>query len=105
MATLTHKRGDSLEWVFNYTENSIATDITTYTIACDVKQEDDTLIQALTVTKTDAANGVFSLTATAAQTASWPVGDHKADVEITDGSSNVFSSETFTVSLVKDITI
>ena len=104
MATLTLKTGDNIEWVCTMNESGIAADITTWTIGCEVDQSDGTLVLAMTVTKTDPTNGIFSLTATALQTASFPVGDLLVDVQILDDSSITVSSETFNLTMVQDIT-
>ena len=102
MAKITHKQGDTLEWVITLTENSSAVDITSYTIRSQIRSTSDVLIGSLTVTKTDSANGIFSLSATAAQTDTWTAGDHKCDIEFTDGS-NTFSTQTFDVTIQTDI--
>lgn len=102
MATITHKRGDTLEWVITLTDNEVAVDITSWTIRSQIRQG-STLTQALTITKTNAANGIFNITATAAQTSSWSVGSHSVDIEFSDASSVVFSTETFTLRLLEDI--
>lgn len=103
MATITHKRGDTLEWVVTLTQNGSAVDITDWTITSQVRQ-DTTLVASLTVTKTNSANGEFSLTALASQTASWSLGSHSVDIEFIDGSGFVVSSQTFILALVRDIT-
>lgn len=103
MATITHKRGDTLEWVVTLTQNGSAVDITDWTITSQVRQ-DTTLVASLTVTKTNSANGEFSLTALASQTVSWSLGSHSVDIEFIDGSGFVVSSQTFILALVRDIT-
>ena len=103
MANITHKRGDTLEWVVTLTQDGAAVDITGWTITSQVRQ-DDTLIQSLTVTVVDAANGNFNLSATAAETAAWALGTHSVDIEFINLDSFVVSSQTFTLQLVKDIT-
>ena len=102
MATLTHKQGDTLEWVITLTENDVAVDITSWSIRAQIRNN-DTLIASLTVTKTTAASGIFSVTATPAQTDSWTAGAHQCDIEFTDGSGEVFSTETFSVIVQEDI--
>lgn len=102
MASVTHKQGDSFEWVVTLTENFVAVDITNYSIRAQIRAN-DTLIANLTVTKTTPLSGVFSVTATAAQTDSWSAGTHQCDIEFTDGSSEVFSTETFDVIVLEDI--
>jgi len=103
MANITHKRGDTLEWVVTLTQDGSVVNISDWTITSQIRQ-DTTLIASLTVTKTDSANGVFSLTATAASTASWSLGTHSVDIEFINDSGFVVSSQTFTLQLVRDIT-
>lgn len=105
MATFTHKKGDDLEWVINLTESGAVADVTSWTITCHVRQTDGTLIQSLTVTKTDPTNGVFSLTAADTDTVDWPLGDHNADIEFVDSTGAKFSTATFNVVVIQDITI
>lgn len=103
MANITHKRGDTLEWVVTLTQDAVAVNITDWTIKSQIRQ-DTTLIAELTVTKTNSLSGQFSLTATATQTASWTLGTSSVDIEFTDPTGYVVSSQTFTLQLVKDIT-
>jgi hypothetical protein len=103
MANITHKRGDTLEWVVTLTQDGSVVNISDWTITSQIRQ-DTTLIASLTVTKTDSTNGVFSLTATAASTASWSLGTHSVDIEFINDSGFVVSSQTFTLQLVRDIT-
>lgn len=103
MANITHKRGDTLEWVVTLTQDGSAVDISQWTITSQIRQ-DTTLIASLTVTKTESTSGVFSLTATAASTASWSLGTHSVDIEFIDQNGFVVSSQTFTLQLVRDIT-
>lgn len=107
MGNIYHKTGDTLSLTCTYVDSGgNAVDITGYTIASKVKAVgfEDTL----TVTKTDAANGVFTISATATATSSWPVtttSDSRlfCDVQFTLGSV-VQSSETFQIIVVQDIT-
>jgi hypothetical protein len=103
MANITHKRGDTLEWVVTLTQNSVAVDITDWTIRSQIRQ-DTTLVYEFLVTKTDPGNGVFSLSATPAETASWPLGSLLIDIEFIDPTGFVISSQTFTMQIVRDIT-
>ena len=57
----------------------------------------------LTVTKTDSANGEFTLSAPAADTARWPVGTASWDIEYTD-SGSVYSTDTTTLTITEDVT-
>ena len=103
MANITHKRGDTLEWVVSLTQNNSPVDITNWTITSQIRQ-DTTLIANLTVTVTDAVNGEFNLSATSVQTAGWALGSHSVDIEFINVAGFVVSSQTFTLQLVRDIT-
>ena len=103
MANITHKRGDTLEWVVTLTQDGSVVDITGWTITSQIRQE-TTLISDLTVTIVNAANGQFNLSATPAQTSSWTLGSHSVDIEFINTSLFVVSSQTFTLQLVRDIT-
>lgn len=104
MATITHKRGDTFELSATLENQGVAVDITNFTITSQVRQSDDALLQDLTVTKTDAAKGAFTLSATPAQTETWDVQPYDCDIEFIDGGGEVNSSNTFVISVLKDIT-
>lgn len=104
MTTITHKRGDTFELSCTLENEGVAVDITNFTITSQMRQTDDTLLQALTVTKTDAANGAFTLSATPAETELWGVQNYDCDIEFIEGGGEVNSSETFIISVIKDIT-
>jgi len=99
---LKHKQGDTFEWVVTVTEGGAVANITDWGIRAQIRNN-DTLIASLTITKTDALGGVFSATATAAQTDNWAAGVHKCDIEFTDADSIVFSTDTFDVTVIEDI--
>lgn len=103
MATINLKQGDTVDWVVTLNESGAAVDITSYTISAQIRNG-DTLIFTLTVTVIDAANGQFRLSATPAQSDLWPSGSHSSDIEFIDDTGNVFSTETFTVVVIEDIT-
>ena len=102
MAAVTVKQGDTLEWVVTVSEAGSGVDISAWSIRAQIRQG-DTLIASLAVTQTEAGSGVLSLTATAAQTDSWSAGTHRCDIEFTDGDGDVFSTETFDVIVLEDI--
>ena len=104
MATITHKRGDTFELSCTLENEGVAVDITNFTITSQVRGSDDVLLQALTVTKTDAGAGAFSLSATAAQTESWGIQKYSCDIEFIEGGGEVNSSQTFIIDVIKDIT-
>tara|TARA_R110002153_G_scaffold251161_2_gene408070 strand:+ start:251 stop:571 length:321 start_codon:yes stop_codon:yes gene_type:complete len=104
MAIITHKRGDTFELTLTLENQGNAVDITLFTIACQVRDQEDALIQALTVTKTDPTNGVFTLTAADTETDDWPLLKLDTDVEFIEPDATVSSSETFNIQVIKDIT-
>lgn len=108
--TIVHKRGDTLELSLQLKSNSVATDITGYTVSSQLRDSTDTLLVTdnftgnLTYTLTDAATGTFTLTATPTQTSEWATRTYDCDIQITEPDSDVSSSETFKIKVVKDIT-
>lgn len=104
MSTITHKRGDTFELSCTLENEGVPVDITNFTITSQVRGPDDVLLQALAVTKTDAAAGVFSLSATATQTETWDVKKYLCDIEFVEPGGEVNSSQTFTIDVLKDIT-
>jgi len=104
MATITHKRGDTFVLSCTLENEGNPVDITNFTIAAQVRQPDDTLLQALTVTVTDTANGAFTLGASATETEGWEPGKLQCDIEFTEANGEVNSSETFVLNVIKDIT-
>ena len=104
MAIITHKRGDTFELTLSLENQGNPVDITNFTIASQIRDQDDQLVQALTVTKTDASNGQFTLTATDTQTDDWPIAKLDVDVEFVEPDTTVSSSETFNIQVIKDIT-
>jgi len=104
MATINHKRGDTFELSSTLENEGNPVDITNFTITSQIRSPDDSLLQALTVTVTDAVNGAFTLSATPAQTETWDNIQYLSDIEFVDGGGEVNSSETFTINVIKDIT-
>jgi hypothetical protein len=102
MSSVTHKQGDTFEWVVTLTDDQLPVDITSWGIRAQVRNN-DTLIATLTITKTDPTNGVFTASATAAQTDTWTAGSHRCDIEFTDDNSVVLSTNTFEVNILEDI--
>lgn len=107
MATIYHKKGDTLSYSCSWKDSSgAAINLTGYTLASQVRAT--SFVDTLTVTVTDAVNGLFSLSATATQTATWPVTDGAlsslfCDVQFTLGST-VVSTDTFQIIIAQDIT-
>ncbi len=66
------------------------TDITNFTFSGDIKTNklSDHVLASFTFTKTDAANGAFTISLTSTQTASLPAGTHLYDISYVDSSDN-----------------
>jgi len=123
MANINHKRGDTFQLDFTLDENGVAVDITNYDIRAQARSADGTLILEWNenqsppgVNITNAAGGLFNLKSEATYTStptgqldteSWPLGVMNVDIEFTDTSAtpdSVSSSDTFTITVVEDIT-
>ena len=123
MANINHKRGDTFQLDFTLDENDVAVDITNYDIRAQARSADGTLILEWNenqsppgVNITNAAGGLFNLKSEATYTStptgqldteSWPLGVMNVDIEFTDTSAtpdSVSSSDTFTITVVEDIT-
>jgi hypothetical protein len=110
MATITHKRGDSLELECKLVKDDVAIDITNFTITSQLRDSTDTLITdtnfngSFTVTKTNPTTGVFKITATATETSEWPLRKAICDVQFVEADGDTTSSETFNIDIVRDVT-
>lgn len=92
------KRGDT----FSLQATANGEDITTWTIQSQIRDNSGTLISELDITKTDAANGEYTLTHDGA-TSSWPLKMLYCDIQYTVGGV-ISSTETFRIEVVEDIT-
>jgi hypothetical protein len=104
------KRGDSFNLSGTVTDaDDLPVDLTGYTITSQLRSQTGALIQTFTVTVTDAANGLYTISAPATGTAPntgtdiWPIGTAKFDVQFAVGAE-VTSSETVTLKVVEDYT-
>ena len=126
MANINHKRGDTFQLDFTLEVNDVAADITNFDIRAQARDSDGTLILEWNETNsgvnvTNAAGGLFNLKSEATYTStptgpnaafllateSWPLGVMNVDIEFTDTSAtpdSVSSSDTFTITVVEDIT-
>lgn len=99
MASISHKRGDT----FKLTCTTDVT-LTGYTIASQVRDPSFKLIGALTVTITQTTpTGAYTLTYPTG-TAEWPIGVLDCDIQYTDGTGFVVSTETFKINVLRDVT-
>lgn len=103
---LTTKRGDTLQLGCAYKDRAgVAQSLAGLVVRCHVRNAADALLAELTVDLSDQAlyPGEFALSATPAETASWPAGRYFLDIQITNGAA-VISSETATLKVLQDIT-
>ena len=102
MTQVTHKRGDTLRIVCQLQDDDQAPiNIAGLTIASQIRQSNDRLVSNLDVTVLDAVLGKFELSA---DTDEWPTGRHLCDIEYTQANGDVFSTVTFDVLVLRDIT-
>lgn len=121
MANINHKRGDTFQLDFTLEANDVAVDITNFDIRAQARDSAGTLILEWNETNsgvnvTNATGGLFNFKSEATYTStptgqlateSWPIGVMNVDVEFTDTSAtpdSVSSSETFTITVIEDIT-
>lgn len=121
MANINHKRGDTFQLDFTLEANESAVDITNFDIRAQARNAAGTLILEWNETNsgvnvTNATGGLFNFKSEATYTStptgqlateSWPLGVMNVDVEFTDTSAtpdSVSSSETFTITVLEDIT-
>lgn len=101
---ITHQRGDTFAQQVALTLSDVAVSIAGWTIASQLRTAAGVLVQQLTVGTRNDAGGTVQLTATAAQTAAWPLGELGWDVQFVDAAGNTRSTQRLTVRCVRDIT-
>lgn len=104
MTTITHKRGDTFSLACTVENAGVPVNITSWTITSQARDAADTVLQSFAVTKTDATNGAFTVAATSTQTEAWSLGTYSMDIEFVESGGEVNSTETFTLSVLRDIT-
>jgi hypothetical protein len=111
MILITHKRGDTFRQSFIAQDSDgLPVDLTDYTIESQARNKSGTLLASFSVNKTDAVNGEFDITE--ADTSGWPIyrpgsPSHSLymDIQYTDPSGTVESTETLMISVKEDITL
>lgn len=103
MAYLQAKRGDTFTITGTRTDSAgDPVDLTGTTITAQMRRY-DTVIN-LTCDTLNAAGGTFTLSADEAVTALWSLGQYEVDVQFVEGLDTI-STETFLVTILKDITL
>ncbi len=99
MESIPHKRGDTF-----LLTGTTDVPLTGYTIASQVRDKSFKLIAQLTVNITQTSpTGIYTLSYPAGSS-SWPVGLLECDVQYTDGSGFIVSTETFEIDVLRDVT-
>lgn len=104
MLTLTCKRGDTFKFDGQHTHPVTGNpeSLTGSTVASAMQLGAVRVV--LLVTILDAAQGTFRLSLTPTETAALSVGLWLSDVEFTNASGDVISTDTFIISIGQDIT-
>jgi len=103
MLTLTCKRGDTLTIAGQHTDIAGDSASLTGTTVASAMQLGAVRV-VLLATVVNASQGTFSLSLTPVQTAALSVGLWSSDVEFTNASGDVTSTDTFLISIAEDIT-
>jgi hypothetical protein len=102
MNQIQFKRGDTFLLTCTYKVNGVATSVASLTIDSQIRNNVKVLVQDLIVYK-QISTGVFTLSATAEETADWPVSVLRCDVQFSENGI-VKSTDTFAISVIEDIT-
>jgi len=98
------KQGDTLELLCVRRDNSDnPVSLSSTSVKSQMIKGSNPLVD-LTVTVTDSANGEFTLSKTAAETDVLEIGQYQCDIQFTTDSGVVTSTNTFTITIVEDIT-
>lgn len=107
---IDHKRGDTISWEVNYTDDlGGVVDITNYNIKCQARGKDNRALILFdltsegvepTIDKYDPTNGNFRIVV---DTANFEVGRYLVDIQFNFGAV-VKSSETYELNIYEDIT-
>lgn len=106
MVKIAHKRGDTLVWECEYTDDAgVPVDLTSYSIRCQARNSVGELLfdanESNYINVYNPTLGYFRLTITS--TSEWEIGKYTVDVEYTIGTV-VKSSDTFNLIVEEDIT-
>jgi hypothetical protein len=102
MLTIDFKRGDTFRLQGAYTVDGAAAALPTG-IRSQLRDRTGALVCELTVARTDEAGGLYELSC--ADASEWQPGRMLyGDVQYTDASGNVMSTETYAVNVIKDET-
>ena len=96
---IAHKRGNNFSFTMNLTDDDVPVILDIANIRCEIRDEDDTLIDTCIVT----TDGVGGYTLTVANTYSWAIGKLFFDIAITmEGTTSI--SDIYEFEVIKNIT-
>jgi hypothetical protein len=101
---ITHKRGDTFEVLVEVALNGQIVDLTGWTIRSQIRDGAKNLLKELDIDPVDLAQGQFLMTATDTETRQWPPASYSCDIEFIDPAGFVISSDTFPVTVLRDVT-
>jgi hypothetical protein len=105
---IRHKRGDTVLLGCTLTEDDGTTpvDVSGWAIASQIRGLDGTLLVELEATITDGAAGEYALECAVedADTSEWALGLYEIDIEYTDLSGRIVSTETAAFQVIGDVT-
>ena len=102
---ILHKRGDTFTYAGELTSSLIA-DFTGCTVAALVTTSAGVTVGTAVIVVADySPTLIYTLTISAGQTASWVPGEtYSMDVQVTLASGSVFSTPTYLIEVVEDVT-
>ena len=103
MITIPAKRGDTFKVRATARIAGVVVDLTGWTIRCQIRNKGE-LISTVTVVYVDRVNGVYDLVVEPVGTALWPPVLMLSDIEYTNPSGIVASTETFAIDGLEDET-
>jgi hypothetical protein len=100
---ITIKRGDTyhIDVAVTEADGTTPVDLTDWTVRSHVRRR-DALIAELDFTAVDLAAGEYSLSYD--DTTEWPLGRLSTDIEYTDSTGIIRSTETYIISVIRDVT-
>jgi len=97
------KRGDTFSLTGTFKQNGVPFSLTGVIVTSQLRKADGTLIENLTYTQLPNI-GEFTISATAAQAALWPIEVLLCDIQYVFIDGTKESSETFYIQILQDIT-
>ena len=101
MIGLSHKRGDTFDLIVTVTEDGAAAEISGWAIRSQIRRGG---VLAHEFTVSQIGGGQFRVFASAAEMAAVASNRYQMDIEFTDAAGHVFSTQTFDLRLVEDVT-